>query len=75
MGMFDDVKYEMDCPKCGGRVSGFQSKDGPCCFNTLEFWEVSNFYTHCPRCDTWIEFNRKTPVKPSPIEDYEMTAR
>lgn len=26
MGMFDDIKYEAPCFKCGGPVRGFQSK-------------------------------------------------
>lgn len=74
MGMYDDIKYEMDCPKCGAKVTGFQSKDGPCCFATLEFWEVDNFYSHCGECGTWIEFTLKVEV-PRPkfsLEDYKM---
>ena len=27
MGMFDWINFEMDCPKCGELVTGFQSKD------------------------------------------------
>ncbi len=72
MGMFDWIKYEMDCPKCGARVSGFQSKDEGCTLATLEFWEVDNFYDSCPKCGAWIEFNRKKHQGPSPISDYEM---
>ena len=73
MGMYDSIKYEMDCPKCEAKISGFQSQDGPCCLATLEFWEVNNFYSHCPNCNAWIEFNRKPPAQLSPIEDYAMT--
>jgi len=73
MGMYDKIKYEMDCPTCGVRVTGFQSKDKDCKLATLEFWEVDNFYALCPKCSTWIEFNRKEPRTPSPIGDYEMT--
>lgn len=70
--MFDDIKFEIDCPKCGARVTGFQSKDGPCVLAELEFWEVDNFYSHCPKCETWIEFTYKIPREPRPITDYEM---
>lgn len=73
MGMYDDVEFEMNCPKCGSKVDGFQSKDGLCMLATLDFWEVNNFYSHCSKCKAWIEFNRKKPAQPSPIEDYEMT--
>ena len=73
--MYDEIKYEMDCPKCGAKITGFQSKDGLCILATLEFWEVDNFYSPCPSCNAWIEFNRKTSRQPSPIEDYDMTIR
>jgi len=73
--MYDDIKYEMGCPNCGNKVDDFQSKDGPCILTTLEFWEVSNFYASCLNCGHWIEFNRKAPIKPVPLEDYEMTVR
>ena len=59
MGMYDDVTYEMNCPDCGTKVDGFQSKDGPCSLLTLSIGQVYNFYASCPKCDRWIEFNRK----------------
>ena len=72
MGMFDYVNYEMDCPKCGTKVSEFQSKDGSCILAKLEFYEVDNFYTFCPECETWIEFTRpRTPA--NSIEEYKMS--
>ena len=76
MGMFDYINHKMKCPKCGANVSDFQSKDGSCTMNTLEYWEVDNFYTLCDNCDTWIEFNLKRGVrKEIPLEDYEMSLR
>ena len=75
MGMFDYIKYEMDCPKCGTRVDGFQSKDGLCISYTLEYWEVDNFYASCPKCEAWIEFTRKTAREQVPISDYVMTVK
>ncbi len=72
MGMFDDIKFEMDCPSCGEKVDGFQSKDGGCFMDTLDFWEVNNFYSSCRNCHAWIEFNRKKPRQPDPIEDFGM---
>jgi len=75
MGMFDYIKFEMACPKCGAKVSGFQSKDGPCCLIELEYWEVDNFYSSCPQCQTWIEYNRKGARQEVPISDYEQEVR
>ena len=72
MGMYDDIKYEMDCPGCGTKLDSFQSKDGICCLATLEFWEVNNFYACCDKCGAWVEFNLKYKEKRT-IEDYEMT--
>ena len=75
MGMFDRIKYEMDCPKCGYKVNSFQSKDAQCLLADLDFWEVDNFYDACGNCGLWIVFNRKNPREKAPISDYEMTTR
>lgn len=73
MGMFDWVNYEMECPNCKHSVDGFQSKDKDCTLSTVEVGVISNFYTHCSNCDTWIEFNlNKDKVT---IDDYIMTTR
>lgn len=74
MGMFDWVNFEYDCPICGSKVTGFQSKDGPCELKTLEYWQVNNFYTHCDTCDYWVEFKLKKELRNPyrPIEDYEI---
>lgn len=73
MGMFDWVKFEKDCPVCGNKVTGFQSKDGECTLSELEFWQVDRFYSHCEVCDTWIEFSLKEETrKKLTIDDYKM---
>ena len=59
MGLFDNIDYEGDCPKCGKKVYGFQSKDGPCRLDHLKPEDVNNFYSTCLNCKTWIEFNAK----------------
>ena len=58
MGMFDyiTVDKQVNCPDCGAEVDGFQSKNGPCCLETLPHTEVDNFYASCPECTEWIEF-------------------
>ena len=73
MGMYDYIKLEINCPKCGAKVDGFQSKDGPCCLAQLEFWEVDNFYSSCKQCGAWIEYNIRGKKSPIPLTDYEMS--
>ena len=68
MGMYDRVRYEMDCPGCGAKLSDFQSQDRASVMDTLDFWEVRNFYTLC-KCGTWVEFTRRGAVD---INDYDM---
>ena len=75
MGMFDYIKFEIQCPNCGARVNDFQSKDWHCVLTELEYWEVNNFYSYCDECDAWIEFNRKKQKKQAPISDFKMTVR
>lgn len=55
MGMFDNVKYEAPCPKCGAVQTEWQSKDGNCFLETLEPWQVSHFYCMCRKCGQWID--------------------
>jgi transcription elongation factor Elf1 len=71
MGMFDYINYEMNCPQCGEKVNGFQSKDGPCALETLDFRQVNNFYASCDNCGHWIEFNFVN-ITTRNIDDYEM---
>lgn len=72
MGMFDDIKFEMNCPKCKTKLDNFQSKDGCCLLIELDFWEVNNFYCGCHNCNTWVEFTLKErPNRKLKIEDYK----
>lgn len=76
MGMFDYVNFEINCPVCSSKVTGFQSKDKNCDLLCLEFWQVDNFYSSCDKCGAWIEFNIKEEVrKRFTINDYEMNIR
>lgn len=70
MGMFDDIRYEMDCPMCGANLRGFQSKDGDCALQKLTPAELAEqadpgiaygveFYTMCDDCKTWVEVKFK----------------
>ena len=74
MGMFDHVRYRMQCPKCGREVSNFQSKDGDCTLDILDTWQVSYFYSSC-KCGAWIEFVRKVDPKESVEENFDMEVR
>jgi predicted amidophosphoribosyltransferase len=71
MGMFDYVDYEGPCPYCGAKLTGFQSKDGPCELTTLPFQQVQNFYHSCPECKRWVEYQRAVPPAGS-IHDYDL---
>jgi len=57
MGMYDHVNFETTCPQCGGKVTDFQTKDGPRMLSNMEIWEVNNFYSSCTKCKIWIEYN------------------
>ena len=67
MGLFDYINFDMECPKCGKKIIGFQSKDGPCLMCGLTINDVNNFYSSCPNCDIWVEFNRK--ITPEDTEE------
>jgi len=72
--MFDEILFEMPCPECGHILKGFQSKDGPCSLQTLEFWQVDNFYDKCSKCGLWVEFTAKKKKKRQ-ITEYKMYTR
>lgn len=70
--MFDYIKFETDCPECGAKLKNFQSKDGPCMLETLDYWEVDNFYDYCDKCGARVYYNLKEDKKPQlPIDFYE----
>ena len=58
MGLFDDVKYEAPCAKCGAILTDWQSKSGPRLWGTqVEPHQVRNFYTSCDTCKQWNEYD------------------
>lgn len=71
MGMFDYIRYEMECPVCKHTIKGFQSKDKDCELEMLDFWEVDYFYSVCDYCGTFVEFMREIPREAVPIEYYD----
>lgn len=54
--MFDSVEFEANCPFCGSKLTGFQTKEGPCILSTLYPGQVLGFYSGCDNkdCDAWI---------------------
>ena len=72
MSVFDWVKFKTKCPNCKKLVTGFQSKDGYCLLESIDFRKVNNFYTSCDNCNTWIEYNLIIP-KNRTIKDYKLT--
>ena len=72
MGMFDYVDFECVCPRCRGKITGFQTKDGDCSMATVHPSTLTNFYTSCDNCGAWIEYNRK-PKTRHWLKDFEVT--
>lgn len=61
MGMFDWVDFEIDCPKCGEKVTGFQTKDTECVLKTVKPSQIRDFYSICDNCQIWIQvYNKST---------------
>jgi len=59
MGMYDLVRFEIECPGCGEIVSSFQSQDGECILNWVNPSDVDNFYTDCWNCGDWLEVSKQ----------------
>ena len=62
--MFDYVAVKINCPFCKKEIDGikhriFQSKDSTCSLGFIPLDKVDNFYSSCPHCKRWVEFNRK----------------
>ena len=77
MGNFDNVNFEMICPRCYALARGFQSKDGRCVQDTIEPDCVGTFYTVCA-CEQWLEFTRpwpgNQPVRKTPLTREQVEA-
>jgi hypothetical protein len=54
MGLFDHVKFKMDCPFCGKIIDGFQSKSSTCMMNTITPQAANTFYSNC-ECGVWVD--------------------
>jgi NMD protein affecting ribosome stability and mRNA decay len=63
MEMFDWVKFRVPCPKCGREVENFQSKDGDCLLEELDFWQVDNFYSYCDNCEATINYTLNNDIR------------
>ena len=73
MGLFNDVVFKCECPKCGAVIGGFQTKDeinDMLGLSGVEPNSVRNFYSICRECKTWIEFNLVPPADPAWILSY-----
>ncbi len=87
MGMFDWINIKLPCPKCGKEIEGFQSKDGECLLDCLEFWQVDNFHSYCNNCKAMVDYTLKRDTKKKiresienmrkalTIDDYELDFR
>lgn len=69
--MFDYVRYEAPCKKCGKILTNWQSKDGECLLNHLEPREVERFYALCMDSSCWT-WNRRIVVSEEiKVDTYE----
>ena len=61
MGMFDYVRFEYPCTKCGTILKEWQTKGGPCELETIEISEVHGdlVYTECNNCKMWNQYSVK----------------
>ena len=61
MGMYDNVDFEMDCPICGQKITGFQTKSCERILITVEIEDLpgkANFYSSCDSCGLRVEFKK-----------------
>lgn len=61
--MFDYVHApKVECPYCHNEIpenSEWQSKDGECMLEVIDWKDVDRLYTNCPTCGEWVEFTRE----------------
>ena len=65
MGMYDNVNYEMNCPRCGSKIDDFQTKNLGCNLIQIEIQDLpgkAEFYSQCKKCGLWAEFNFDDPA-------------
>ncbi len=62
MGMFDWVDYECECPVCGAKVTGFQTKELDCDMDTVTPQQALFFYSICSGCGAWLVAQYVEPV-------------
>ncbi len=65
MGMFDWVDYECDCPVCGDKVTGFQTKETECELEIVSPEKAQFFYSKCEKCGAWLQAQYVPPTKAS----------
>ena len=69
MGMYDEVKFKIDCPYCGEPAGLFQSKDGNCTLDILKPEEVDWCYGHCKNCGRHLEYFFEKPESRIKVRD------
>jgi C4-type Zn-finger protein len=72
MGLYNYVNFETTCPVCQAMIKQFQTKEGECNMDMVDFNQVNNFYAICPNCQTFVEFYYSPENKERTIEDYKM---
>lgn len=66
MGVYNKVLFVSYCPRCGGRLNNFQSKDDELSFDKVNIDKLDNWYTECPDCNLFIQCRHIHPSECKP---------
>ena len=72
MGVYNIVRFQINCPVCGKQINEFQTKEGAGAFDVIEYYTINNFHAICPHCQSLIEFYYSPDRKKRSIKDYKM---
>lgn len=62
MGLFDYVKHEEPCTKCGAPLRNWQTKDAECYLNELDPEDVpigGTYYAFCDNCRLRVTYYKR----------------
>jgi C4-type Zn-finger protein len=72
MGIYNIVKFQINCPVCGKQITEFQTKEGDGVLEIIEYYKVNNFHAICPHCQSLVEFYYSPERAKRTLKDYKM---